>query len=216
VDGILDPTRIDPDPNPVNGAVVELAATLGLPHLTFAKVASCSDRDEEDLRREFGSVEACYLAVFEELWAAFEGAVRGAFESGREWRQQIRLAGCAASAWVQEHPAETRFIALEMQSADPRARAVREQRVQSLVDLIDAGRRCGQVPDVIGRDMAVGLLGALHHLLVRQILSEDGFGDLAFGRDLLHLVLSPYLGAEAARAEASNLAPAAGGQRAVP
>ncbi len=182
--------------------LIDLAIDRGIDQLSIAEVAKRTGFDTAEFERRFGSLENCYLQLFEEVWSSLEAEVVSAFQSQSEWRDQVRTAAYAAARWLRDHPRQVRFAAVEMLTAGPMAQAVRERQLERMVDLIDRGRQCLPDPDAIGREVAVALFGGIQGVLLQEL--HRGHGTAAAETvvpQLMYMTVRPYLGEEAAREE---------------
>jgi hypothetical protein len=184
--------------------LIDLVLEAGFGNLRVATVAARMGLTCAEFEQRFGTVENCYLRVFEDVWKSLEAEVFEAYESRLCWRDRVRAAAYAAARWLRDHPQEIRFAAVEMLSAGPMAVAVRERRLEGLVDLIDRGRECLDEPDAVGREVAVAILGAVQGLLLQELHRGRGTANAeAFVPQLMYMAVRPYLGEQAALEELS-------------
>jgi AcrR family transcriptional regulator len=201
-------------PAPALGApfaetLLDLALDCGIDRLSAARVAELTGMQEAEFERRFGSLENCYLELFEEVWSSFEAAIMSAYESRSEWRDQMRAAAYAAARWLRDHPRQVRFAAIEMLTAGPMAQAVRERHLEGMVDLIDRGRRCLPDSNAVGREVAIMVMGAVQGLLLKELRQGRGTADAeAAVPQLMYMAVRPYLGEDAAREEIGMPPPA--------
>jgi hypothetical protein len=82
------------------------------------------------------------------------------------------------------------------------AQVFRDNYVERIIDLIDAGREELDDPDSISRDVAAGVFGSIYEFLVKQFHDDADIGKLdQYIPDLMYLAVRPYVGHEAALEE---------------
>ncbi len=99
-----------------------------------------------------------------------------------------------------------RFWALELLWAGDMARAQVEAGYRRFTDLIDAGRQELDDPDSVPRSTAEGIIGSIAMVLTKWL--EEGGGTkgaesfpYTYIQQVMHLLVLPYLGQEAAEEE---------------
>ena len=154
--------------------------------------------------RHFAGKEDCYMQLFWEYTGAFDREVFGAYRAEAQWRDAVRACAYAAARYIRDHPREVACGVTLMFTAGDLAQAYRENHLQRIVDLIDAGRQELDDPDSMTRGVAEGVIGSIYQLLVRELQSGNGTGSAEdFVPDLMYLAVRPYLGNQAALEELS-------------
>jgi hypothetical protein len=184
--------------------LIDLIPEAGLGRLRPGIVAARMGLTVAEFEQRFGTVEGCYLKVFEAVSWNLEAEVVSAYGRGRCWRERMRAAAYAAARWLRDHPREARFVTVQILGAGPMAVAVRERRLEAAVELIDSGRECLDDPAAIGREVAVAVAGAIQGLLVQEFFRGRGTAQAeAFVPQLMYVAVRPYLGRGAALEELS-------------
>lgn len=144
---------------------------------------------------QFGDVQTCVTALYEEITARFDEWVLPAYERESRWREGLRAAAYAAADFFASHTPEVRFCTVAILSAGELLAAKRDADLQRFVDLIDAGR--GELPDpeAVGRGIAESSFGAIFERLLREA-SRSGHARQArdLVPELMYLAVRPYVG----------------------
>ena len=195
-----------PDPRPpVDRALIELCRERGFAALTVADVCRRVGIDETRFRRDHGSLDDCFCAVFEReldlLLMEFATVVAAA----DGWRARLRAVAYAFQAWLAEDSARTHLMVTEIRFASERARQIQWRGIASMIDLLDEGRAEAPDPNHLSRATAEGIAGGI----LSQIYEAASHGaeirpDAVPG--MLYAAYLPYLGPEIA-AEEWQIAP---------
>jgi len=186
----------------VREAIMDLVLANGVEAITAGMVIERAGVDVAFFEREFGTLEDCYVKVYEENTEAFEQVVDAAFASRYSWRDGLRASAYAAARFIRDHPREVRFGVVQMFSAGERAQLSRERLLHRMVDLVDLGRQELDDPDSMSRGVAESAIGSIYTQLITDLQAGRGTGGAeSFVPDLMYVAVRPYLGHEAAAEE---------------
>jgi AcrR family transcriptional regulator len=191
----------------ISRAMVELVGAFGYRETQLTEVLARAGVDEAGFARHFGGKEECLLAVWDELILAHAAAAAAAFAGQETWRERMRAAAWVTLDYLQADLARTRFLVLEVLNAGETALTRREAAIAAQVDWIDAGRREPGAPPELTRATAEYLAGAVNEILIRRIRSGEILRGAQVTRELMYMVVRPYLGEAAAREELEMPAP---------
>lgn len=183
-------------------AVIDEVLEHGYEGLEIDRAVARAGLDRGDFERLFEGKEDCCLRVYEANMADFDGLVFGAYEAEGTWRDGLRSAAYAAARYLRDHPREVVFGEIQMREGGEMAQALRDNYLQRIVDLIDAGRHEMDNPEELGRGVAEGVCGSIYNFLIRELQAEGGVlspEDLI--PDLMYIAVRPYLGHDAAQEE---------------
>lgn len=149
------------------------------------------------------SVEALEQAVLP-LATEMLAQVRVATASRSEWRDRLRAAAYAVVRFLQENPSAGRLLFVDLLAAGEHGVLLRDQGMQAAIELVDEGRvylEGSRAEGRVTRATAEGIAGGVYRTVARAI--EDGdFRKLdALVPQMMYLVLTPYLGSDAAMEE---------------
>jgi AcrR family transcriptional regulator len=183
-------------------AATEALDQVGYPALTIEKVikrARVSRKSFYDIfSGKYECVRAAYDAAFDQLFAAIGDACR----EHREWPQGVMAAVGAALDFAAADPTRARLLLVHTLSAEPRLAEHALDSQQRLAGLLREGRRFTPpgAPPLEVTELA--LIGASTAVLAAVLMAEGpgqpgGLGELK--PELGQILLTPYLGPEAAR-----------------
>jgi AcrR family transcriptional regulator len=191
-------------PPPVAEAVVELMAAEGYESVSPEAVAERAGISRPEFDHLFESVEDCVLRVYWLYTDAFTDLLQAAYDEGDGWRDGLRRAAYQGARYIRDNPDMVRFGTIELFGAGLMAQAQRASHLQSMVDLIDAGRQELEEPDSVGRGVAEGVFGSIYELVLREVQQGAGTAEAeSYIPDLMYLAVRPYLGHEVASEELS-------------
>jgi AcrR family transcriptional regulator len=192
----------EPQRRRIYGALIDLVLERGYERTTVAALTERAGVSRAEFERLFAGLEDCYVKAY---WACvadpFERRVLGAFQRPGPWRERLRASAYEAARFIREHQREVRFGSIEMMGAGLIAQAHRERQLQTIVEIIDAGRYELDDPDSVSRAVAEEVLGAVYTTAVRKLGEGEGEEAERMVPELMYVAVRPYLGHEAAREE---------------
>jgi AcrR family transcriptional regulator len=182
--------------------MLDLTAERGYNDVTIEMLTERAGVSRADFDHHFTGKDDCHLQIFWENSIGFDRQVHGAFEAESEWPDALRASAYAAARYIRDHPRNVAYGVTLMFSAGDLAQAYRDEQLQPLVDLIDAGRQELDDPDSMTRAVAEATIGSFYQLLISQLESGEGLGSAeSLVPELMFLAVRPYLGDEVAREE---------------
>ena len=124
-----------------------------------------------------------------------------AFTAEDAWVDQLRAVAYEMLRFLQEDPRRAHTMTVEVLSAGPRARAIRDGGMQALIELIDQGRGEMDAPGSMTRATAEGLGGAIYKRIHTEVAAGRCAELSALVPGLMYNAVLPYLGTEAAMRE---------------
>jgi AcrR family transcriptional regulator/DNA-binding MarR family transcriptional regulator len=187
------------------GSAVRVLAQEGFERLTVARVTGGARMSRRTFYELFEDREDCFLAVFEDALAHAEAVVRDAYERerGRSWRDRVRAALTALLSLFDERPELRSVLIVDALVAGPRVLARRAQVLERAGGALhrDAtssqrGGR-GDLPPLVGE----AVVGAVFGLLYARCLEGLSVSVLGLRGTLMGIIVLPYEGPGATRAE---------------
>ena len=191
-----------PERTRIRDAMIELVVERGYEAVSVEDVIGRAGAGRADFERHFAGKEDCCTQIYLEDIGEFDRLVFGAYERHETWREGLRGAAYAAARYFRDRPLEIRFDVTRILAAGETPKAHRDNYMQRLVDLIDAGRSELEDPDSVSRAVAENAVGSVFELALK-VIGETGDADSAesFVPGLMYVVVRPYLGHEAAHEE---------------
>jgi AcrR family transcriptional regulator len=181
--------------------LVAVVAERGYEEASMETVLARVGVDEATFRAHFSGKEECFLAAWQYLLDSYMPDVFAAFQSKDSWSEQVRAVGLTLMEYLTANPHHARVLTLEDRMPRERAWELLDHNIEVFTELIDLGRQEMDDPDSLTRATAEGLAGAVHEQLIARI-SRQGDPELpTLLGPLMYMVVRPYLGDEAARAE---------------
>jgi AcrR family transcriptional regulator len=156
----------------------------------------------------FADREECLLAVFEQAVATARARARAAYAIESTWRAGMRAATFALLDEMEREPAIARFVVVEAFVAGPRLIETRAKVLSELANVIDRGRSQAASRDPSSLT-AQATAGGLAAVLYARLLTRERLQLVELLGPFMSMIVLPYLGPAAARAELSKPAPAA-------
>jgi AcrR family transcriptional regulator len=189
-------------------ATIDVCAERGAAGVTVVEVVERACLSRRTFYELFRDVSECMVAAFdhcvqtaaERVLPAYGPSVRTL--KGTGWRERVRAGLVATLAFLDEEPAMARVLLVESLAAGPEIVARRARVVAQLAGALEAGReeaggRAAGLPDLLGEWTAGAALSIL-----RTRLAAARKGKLfSLAPQLMSLIVLPYLGPAAARAE---------------
>jgi AcrR family transcriptional regulator len=194
-------------PHALRPALIELCEERGFERLTVESICDRAGISRAQFGRRYADVEECFCAVLDELRGEFTIEVLGSVLAESRWRDQIRAAAYAMLAFWSADLPRARFMLVAAFAAGERASMIRDEGMEAMVELIDLGRAEPEAPATLTRATAEAMAGTVYSQMQRLVVVERSPAEYrAMVPQLLHTVVLPYLGGEAA-AEELEIAP---------
>lgn len=177
----------------------EVVAERGMRGASVAEVSRRAGVSPKTFRKHFASPDDCFLALIDRMVEQGSSAMAEAFEREPSWSDGVLAALGALVALLDREPASARACLLEGLTAPSSGL---ESQVEALGEL--SGRAHGRARDELSSThhpsaaMAEGTVGSVLGLLRRRILQGQAPPFAGLLGELVEVVVTPYLGAEAA------------------
>lgn len=188
---------------PIMEAMLDLSFAHGYAAVTIAQICERAGVEREDFDACFASMEACALALLEELAEDNFRAVRAAYDAEESWPDSLRASAYAVAEWINANPKKTRFGIVEMLSAGELTHAFRDRFFERYTAMIDGGREVATNPEAIPTSTSEAVIGSITEMLTKRLQRGDVDAPQDYIPELMYLAVRPYLGEAAARRELS-------------
>ncbi len=189
------------------GAAVAAVEELGWSNVTVASIASRARVSRRTFYELFGDREDCLLAVCKDTSERIAAEIEGAGLGGLSWRERVRTGLWIVLSFLDREPELARFCVVQSARGGQRESQWREEILVRLAGIVDEGRlqgaRAARVPSLISE----GAAGAVVAILSRRLRDKQREPLSGLLGSLMDLIVLPYLGPAAARAERSRPAP---------
>jgi AcrR family transcriptional regulator len=188
-------------------ATVSAVDELGYTDTTIADIVARSRVSRRTFYELFANREACVAAVLQDAAGLVEDELTAAGLRELEWRERVRGGLWAILSFFDCEPALARVCVVQSSGGGPEVLALRAEILGRLTGVIDGGRLQGACAEPYGLLTAEGLVGAALTILYTRLLRRDREPLTALLGELMAMIVLPYLGPRAARAEQTRAAP---------
>lgn len=191
-------------------AMTSVAARDGAGRASVARVVGHSSMSRRTFYELFEDREQCFVAAFDDGAERARQVVADAYGGSGKWRARLRDAIAALLGFFEGEPDLARVLVVEALAAGPVVLERRRSLLQAVATVVDRDGRAAAGNDrapPLAADVALGgALSVVHSRIAADRASE--LSDLA--SPLASMLVLPYLGAAAARAELRSPASFAG------
>jgi AcrR family transcriptional regulator len=189
-------------------AIIDLCAEDGAAGVTVGRVVERAGVSRRTFYELFKDCEDCLLAALEHTGRRmFERLARAHDAPGgagreRSWRERVRAALIAGLAFLDEEPPAARLLVVESLAAGPVALERRAEALARVIAAVDEGRaesRSVAGPPPMTAQAAVGAVLSVIHARISPPAGQAPLMELT--NPLMSMIVLPYLGPAAARAE---------------
>ncbi|HTA98203.1 MAG TPA: TetR/AcrR family transcriptional regulator [Solirubrobacteraceae bacterium] len=180
-------------------AVCDICCEEGAGRVTVAEVVRRARVSRGTFYELFGDRERCLRGALEDAAARAGKRVLAAYDADAPWAQRIRAALVALLQFIEEEPGMGRLLIVESLAAGPLAGELRMRLLADLVAALDRGRE--QAKGDILPLSAEASVGSVLFVLGQRLGEPDAPTLVELINPLMSLIVLPYLGAAAARAE---------------
>jgi AcrR family transcriptional regulator len=185
-------------------ALAEEVAVKGYRAVTVADIVRRAGIARNTFYDNFSSKEDCFLAAQD---YAVEEALRRVVEAAgkvESWQARVRAGLAAFLATVAAEPALARTCFVEALSAGPAAVERYEQSLQAFVPLFKVGRKVSAHGEELPETLEETITGGVFWVLYQRIVAGETERIEELLPELVEFVLTPYVGAEAAKRTAAE------------
>jgi AcrR family transcriptional regulator/DNA-binding MarR family transcriptional regulator len=193
----------------LRAAMVDVASRRGFPDATVARVVACAGVSRRTFYELFEDREECFLAAWDDAIATASSRVEVAYASGNGWSRQIRLALTALLTFLDTDPDLGRLLVVESLGAGPKALERRALVLAQAAAAVDRGRDERKAGPVSQPLTAEGIVGAVFSIVHARMIERQRRSLVELTNPLMSMIVLPYLGPAAARAELERAVPKA-------
>lgn len=173
----------------------------GVANVTVADIVERAGVSRRTFYELFDDCESCLLQTLEAAASRITERVVAAYDPEAPWRERIRTSLGALLAFLDEEPAIGRMLIVESHAAGADAEAIRSRLLAHVIAAVDAGRAVGKRDLGLPPTTAEGTVGAVLFVIHRRMTTGGTQPLVALVNQLMSMIVLPYLGAAAARAE---------------
>lgn len=176
-----------------------LVGEVGYSGATITAIIEGASVSSRTFYKFFETVEDCCVAAFEKAVEDLRPILKAACEGEGEWPLRVRATIAAVLVDFAELPDVGRLLTVEPFVAGPRVATPHKDALEEMVPFLREGRELSAGGAALPPTMERGLLGALNARVGRLLIAGDAASLPELLSDLTQFVLTPYLGAAAAR-----------------
>jgi AcrR family transcriptional regulator len=182
----------------IGRAVVQVVASHGYEAATLEMVLERASIGRAGFERHYASLDDCVRSEFEEMVQIFVDRVTAAYQSQDAWADGLRALGYEILDAIDEDRERARFFTVEVLSAGEGLQPQKAMILQGIIDLVDLGRQELPDPASMSRSTAEVVVGSAYETIVKKLQRGGPRQGEEILRELMYIVVLPYLGTEAA------------------
>jgi AcrR family transcriptional regulator len=171
---------------------------------TVADVIKRAGVSRKTFYEHFNDKEDCYIAALDVVLTKFGAALAETFKAEGNWRSGIRAALDLMVDTLVQDPGIGRACLVEPLAAGPAGLERIDQIVAAFTEYLDRGRKESGLGRKMPPSVGEGVVGACHRVLSARLINGTLTERPPVLPTLVYLALSPYIGPEAAAAEAAT------------
>jgi AcrR family transcriptional regulator len=184
-------------------AFTKVAAERGYEQVTIAEISNVAGVSRNDFYSHFASKRQCLGAAQEAFFERMIWESRSSVDHDREWPHRVREAVVAALDFIDETTSRARFFAVEVLVVGPGVVERQTTALSRAIPLLREGRRHSPGAAALPEVTEGILIGGVAQLLSNRLLAEEPLRVSRLAPEVVEIFLTPYLGAERARAFAA-------------
>jgi AcrR family transcriptional regulator len=190
--------------------LVRTVCERGVRGLSVAEVVARAGVSRRTFYELFADIEDCLLLAFEDSIEQIAAQVTPAYESQQRWQDRVRAGLVALLELLDKDPCLSHFVFVDTLGAGRKVLERRAQMLAQLATVVDRGRDAGGAGAGPPSSLAAeGVVGSVCAVLHSRLLTPNGSSFLRLTEPLMSLIVLPYLGAAATRAEMRRPTPLA-------
>jgi AcrR family transcriptional regulator len=178
-------------------AMLDLATSEGYETVTIERLCEHAGIEPADFSAQFKSLEQCALELVEDFLPPIQRSAQAAFDAEPRWPDSLRAASWQVADWIDTHPREVRFGAVELPKVGEIGQVRVEEAFKYFIPMIDAGREASGDPDA-PRLIGERAVGSLALMLAKLLRDGAPLEPHRYMRELMYLAVLPYLGPDEA------------------
>jgi AcrR family transcriptional regulator len=183
-------------------ATVRLASEKGFDSVRVFDVIERAEVSRSNFYELFDSRDECLFAAYERVLDVLFSYVARAYEGDEPWPVKMRRALGACLEACSVEPEVTRMATVEVPAARPEAQRRYGETLMRFVPLLTEGRRYREPGGDLPSDLELMAVGGAEAIIHEEVVADRTEDLPAKLPDVLFTVLAPYIGPEAAAAEA--------------
>jgi AcrR family transcriptional regulator/DNA-binding MarR family transcriptional regulator len=190
------------------GAAVPVVEEMGWSSVTVADISSRARVSRRTFYDLFANREDCLLAMLDDTVTRVEqDLTQTDLENNAPWVERVRTGLWTILCFLDRDPVLARVCVVQSARGTQRVLEAREALLARLASVLDEGRaqntRAAQAPVLT----AEGLVGAALMIIYKRLLNSEPAPLTDLHRELVGMIVLPYLGAAAAARERKRPAP---------
>jgi AcrR family transcriptional regulator len=190
-------------------ATCEVVGEHGVAGLTVGRVCAQAGVSRRTFYEQFTDGEACLLAALDAQLERLAHELRSHYEREGKWRERVRDALSCLLERLDAEPSVARLCVVETLRGGPAVLERRSRVLEDLAAVVEEGRgkaRAGSDPPPL---TAQGVVGGALSVIHARLLSNAQRPLVELTGPLMAMIVHPYLGPAAARAELERPTPVA-------
>lgn len=183
----------------INALALEVSEK-GYRAVTVADIVKRAGIARNTFYENFGSKEDCFLAAQKFAMSTALGQVVEAAGEIESWPCRVQAGLAAFLRFVADEPALARTCMVDALAAAPTSVRYYEESLQAFVSLFRLGRDVSPHGQDLPETLEEALIGGVFWILYQRLQLDELEGLDELLPELVEFTLTPYLGAEAARA----------------
>jgi AcrR family transcriptional regulator len=188
-------------------SAVQVISEYGYGEMSVARITSGAGVSRRTFYDLFQDREDCFLAAFEDAVVRARELMIAAYDGERGWREQTRAALLALLAFLDREPGVRSLLIVDALKAGPRVQERRTQLLEELSSVLhdqgSSAKAGSDLPALTGEGVTGAVLGVIH----TRLLAKRSGSMVELLNPLMGLIVLPYLGPAAARAELARPEP---------
>jgi AcrR family transcriptional regulator len=183
-------------------ALAQETSEQGYRQVTVADVVKRAGIARNTFYENFRSKEDCFLAAQEHAMSAALSRVVEAAGEFEEWPRRVHAGLTAFLEYVVEEPDLARTCMVEALTAGPASVEYYEESQQAFVSLFRLGRDVSPRGAALPETLEEAIIGGVFWIVYQRLAAAEPEAVLELLPELTEFTLTPYLGADEARATA--------------
>lgn len=185
----------------VHRALIELCFEQGFGKVSVEQLCERAGIEPKTFERDYADLEDCFCQAYVVERDLFFVAREAACEGLEGWREQLRASAYALLRILSADPKLANFVIVEPRFAGERALLLMEGVIETMLDLLDRGRRHSDDHEAISRATAESIAGSIFLQIFMAVINDHAELTEQKVREMMYAAVLPYLGVEAAQEE---------------
>jgi AcrR family transcriptional regulator len=190
-------------------AMVDVCRERGAADVAVAHVVARAGVSRRTFYELFEDCESALMSALEEAVARASARVVAVYDANLPWRERIRMSLVALLGFFEDEPTTAHLLVVESHAAGREADQLRVRIFDEIVAAIDGARQEAKSASGLSPLTAEGIVGAVFFVIHRRMTEADAEADvdartgwlMELLNQLMSLIVLPYFGAAASRAE---------------